>query len=262
MEATVAVIVRVTPGVHWHLLADDVVAGRGHALHRPDARVFISVDSWADDVFETLARAMIGDLARPLYTVVADDDREHLGRWARLGFVDNRRENEYAVPTAPATTGLGAAAPPPGVALVGADRVDPARLHRLDERLRQDVPGYAGWSSSADEFRRATLESPWFDPATSLVAVAQDGEHLGLVRILGARRHPRLGLVGVLPGHRRRGIARALLAGAFGALDARGVGEVTAEADERDPAAGTLLRGIGARRTGGAVELVHRGTDF
>ncbi len=91
MEHRLAVVSRVTPGVHWHALEDDLVVGRGHALHRPDGKVFLSVDSWRDDIFVALAEAMIADLGGPVHTVVAADDREHLGRWSMLGFTDNRR---------------------------------------------------------------------------------------------------------------------------------------------------------------------------
>jgi ribosomal protein S18 acetylase RimI-like enzyme len=257
MDSTTALIVRVTPGVHWHALADDVVVGRGHALHRADGRAFISIDTWADDVFVALAEAITQDLAFPVYTVVAEDDREHLGRWSMLGFRDNRREDEYAIPTAPEFTGLKDAVLPVGFSLVGADRVDEDRLRQLDQTLRQDVPGYTGWVNQPEEFHQLTFENRWFDPATYLIAVYQS-EYVGLVRILGLPRQPRLGLVGVLPEYRRRGLARALLAAALRPLHERGVSTVSAEADESNLASRALLRGIGAVRTGGAIELVRR----
>lgn len=257
MDSTTALIVRVTPGVHWHALEDDIVVGRGHALHRADGRAFISIDTWVDDVFIAIAEAMTQDLPAPVYTVVADDDREHLGRWSMLGFRDNRREDEYAIPTAPEATGLGTALLPAGFTLVGADRVDEGRLRGLDQTLRQDVPGYAGWINDPEEFHRLTFENRFFDPATYLVAV-HESEYVGLVRILGLPRQPRLGLIGVLPEYRRRGLARAMLAAALRPLHERGVTTVSAEADESNPASRVLLKGVGAIRTGGAIELVRR----
>jgi GNAT superfamily N-acetyltransferase len=257
MESTTALIVRVAPGVHWHALEDDVVVGRGHALHRADGRAFISIDTWADDVFVAIAGAMTEDLPSPVYTVVAEDDREHLGRWSMLGFRDNRREDEYAIPTAPEVTGLASAVLPTGIQLLGADRVDEDRLRALDQTLRQDVPGYVGWINRPAQFHQMTFENRWFDPTTYLVAV-HEGEYVGLVRILGLRRQPRLGLIGVLPAFRRRGLARALLAAALRPLHERGIATVSAEADESDPASRALFREIGAVRTGGAIELVRR----
>ena len=260
-ETTGIVVVRVTEGVHWHALEDDVVVGRGHALHRPDGRVFVSVDTWRDDVFEVVARAMAADLGGPVFTIVDEDDREHLGRWSGLGFRDNRREDEFLVSTDPAATGLADAAPPPGYALVTADAADEDRLRDLDQRLRRDVPGSAGWVSTREQFRSETYDPRWFDPATYLVALdtsAPGDGYAGLVRIWRGRRVPRLGLVGVLPEHRRRGLARGLLAAAFRPLHERGLGQVSAEVDQSNTAAQALLRGLGATRTGGAIELVRR----
>jgi ribosomal protein S18 acetylase RimI-like enzyme len=226
-------------------------------LHRADGRAFISIDTWADDVFVALAEAMTQDLASPVFTVVADDDREHLGRWSLLGFRDNRREDEYAIPTAPEATGLAASVLPVGFTLLSADRVDEDRLRCLDQELRQDVPGYAGWVNQPEEFHRMTFESRFFDPAINLVAV-HESEYVALIRTYGLPRQPRVGLIGVLPAFRRRGLARALLAGAFHPLHERGVTSVSAEADQSDPAARNLLKGVGAVRTGGAIELVWR----
>jgi GNAT superfamily N-acetyltransferase len=285
MEAIDAVIVRVSPGVHWHALEDDVVVGRGHALHRPDGRVFLSVDTWRDDVFVALAEAMAQDLPAPLYTVVDDDDREHLGRWSDVGFRDDRREDVYAVPTSPEATGLGDVRLPAGYRLVTADEADPDRLGELVERLRPEVPGSQGWATSPlpvpGEPPPTGLEHRRFQPLVYLIAVHQDqapdqvqgrvrgegrdqaeveaggGEYAGLARIHRAPM-PRLGLVGVLPAHRRRGVARSLLAAALGSVHDRGVPRVSAEVDETNPAARALFARLGAERIGGAIELVRR----
>jgi RimJ/RimL family protein N-acetyltransferase len=257
-DTTGIAVVRVTDGVHWHALEDDVVVGKGYALHRPDGRVLVSADTWRDDVFQVVAETMVRDLGRPVFTMVDEDDREHLGRWSALGFRDNRREDEFVLPTDPAATGLADAGTPPGYALVTADAVAEDRLRHLDERLRDDVPGTAGWVSTPEDFRSQTYDSRWFDPATYLVAVHEDdGEYAGLARVWRGRRVPRLGLVGVVPRHRRRGLARALLAAAFRPLHERGVAQVAAEADSTNTASQTLLRSIGATRTGGAIELVR-----
>jgi ribosomal protein S18 acetylase RimI-like enzyme len=103
----------------------------------------------------------------------------------------------------------------------------------------------------------AVPDSPAADTAVPGTAVP-DAEYVALVRIWAMRRHAKLALVGVLPEYRRRGLARGLLAAAFRPVHERGVTGVTAEADESDPAARALLRGIGAQRTGGAIELIRR----
>lgn len=70
----------------------------------------------------------------------------------------------------------------------------------------------------------------------------------------------RLGLIGVLPAFRRRGLAVALLTHVFGVLAARGQAEVTCEVDETNTASNALFAGLGARRVGGAVELMRPAT--
>jgi hypothetical protein len=214
VAATVPVIVRVTPGVHWHALDDDEVAGRAYALHRPDRRVFVSIDTWRDDVFAALAGALIADLRRDLYTRVDEADAAELTRWASFGFHVHRREDDYLLPTAPEATGLGAAAFPPGFSAVSADAADEDPLRTLDEVLRGDVAGSDGWVNDPQQFHDQTFDPRYFDPATYLVATDGAGRYAGLVRVWSAPRRARLGLIGVVPAYRRRGLARALLAAA------------------------------------------------
>jgi RimJ/RimL family protein N-acetyltransferase len=262
VPASAPTVVRVTPGVHWHALDDDEVAGRAYGLHRPDRRVFVSVDSWREDAFHALVDAVIGDLRRDLYTMVDEADAAELARWSAVGFEPHRREDNYVIPTAPELTGLDRAAVPPGFATITADAADEDRLRALDELLRADVPGCDGWVNDPDQFHGNTFDPRHFDPATYLVAVHHVGDgsdrYAGLVRVWNIPRHPRLGLVGVARPYRRRGLARALLAAVFAQLHARGATEVLAEADVANAASTALLAGIGARRTGGAVELIRR----
>ncbi len=245
-----AQVVRVAPGVHWHALEDDVVVGRGHALHRPDARVLVSADAWRDDIFRLLIGAMATDLPGPLFTVVDHDDREMLGRFADLGFSDHRREDDYVMPASDVS---GSATLPSGFAVQTADRVDEDRLRELDQALRRELPGSAGWISSPDGFRRAVFDERSFDPATFLVAT--HGEHYaGMVRITKGRR-PRLALAGVLPPYRRRGLGRALMVLAFKAAAERGSREVFTDVDQTNVAGQALVASMHARRIGGSVEL-------
>lgn len=69
---------------------------------------------------------------------------------------------------------------------------------------------------------------------------------------------PRLGLVAVLAQYRRRGLARALLAPPLAVLHHRGKHDVFAEVDHTNVASVSLISGLGAERTGGAIELVRR----
>jgi ribosomal protein S18 acetylase RimI-like enzyme len=274
-------IVRVVPGRAWHALDDDVVVGRAHLLRRPDGRAFAAADAWREEVTAALFDAVIADVPGPLFSTADENDADQLALLARAGFAEVRREDELVVPVAPELAALpGPAAMPIPVAagpatvarpmigsgpmiaagpmIVSADEKELERLARLDEQLRRDVPGTEGWVNEPAEFRDYTFGAPQFDPELYLVAVAGD-DYAGLVRIWPAARVPRLGLIGVLRWHRRRGLATALLRTAFGALARRGIEQVTAEVDTSNHASAALLAGFGARRTGGTIELRRRG---
>jgi len=145
------------------------------------------------------------------------------------------------------------------MSLVSADAVDENGLRMLDEALRQDVPGTDGWINDPREFREYTFDERRFDPATYLVAVDDISRAFaGLARVWNHPRQPRLGLVGVTSGYRRRGLAKMLLAAVFAPLRDRGISEVAAEADAASTASNALLSRISARRIGGSTELVRR----
>jgi ribosomal protein S18 acetylase RimI-like enzyme len=132
------------------------------------------------------------------------------------------------------------------------------RLRELDDQLKQDVPGADGWRWDRQGFRAETYDAPDFDPATYLVAVEQaTGRYAGLARVWNRPSGPRLGLVGVARPYRRRGLARSLLAQAFAVLHRRGEPEVVAEVDVTNTASNSLLTSLGARRTGGSLELIR-----
>jgi ribosomal protein S18 acetylase RimI-like enzyme len=147
---------------------------------------------------------------------------------------------------------------PAGLGVLSAADADITRLRRLDDALRQDVPGCAGWRWDAGQFRAETF-GPFFDPATYLVAFDRaSGEYAGLVRIWRNRAGPRLGLIATLARYRRRGVARALLGQTFAVLAARGDTSVVGEVDDTNVASLALLTRLGARRYGGNVELIRR----
>ncbi|MGW7661672.1 GNAT family N-acetyltransferase [Streptomyces sp. NPDC054756] len=247
-------VTRVAYG-QWHALEDDLVVGRGHLQHRPDGRLFISVDAWHDAAFARLAEAMTGALPAPLHTVVDEADTELTAAWRRAGFTVARREVEYAVPTDPEVTGLGAVVPPQGVTLVPAGRADEGMLREVDRAVRAEVEATVGWRSMPAEVVPRAEGDTIVDP--SLYAVAATPErHLGLIRVVRVKR-PRIGLLAVRAGERRRGVGRALLAHALGVLHRAGISEAWTEVDASNAAASALFRGAGARPVGSALELVR-----
>ena len=241
-------ISRVAPG-QWHVLENDLVAGRGEVTRRPDGRMFVSIDAWHCAAFERLASAMLTALPRPLHTVVDEADLELTARWQRAGFTTRRREWEYAVPT----HGFDQALPPPGVTIKAFGRAVEAPLRALDGAIRDEVAAGPGWHDMPAE----VLVRPTLDPSKYAVA-ATHGRYVGLVRLAMVTRMPRIGLIAVRADHQRRGIARALLAHTLGALHHIGKETATAEVTESNVAATALFEGIGARRTGSSLELVLR----
>ncbi len=246
------VITRVAPGL-WHALDDDRVAGRGEASTRPDGRTFLSVDAWHRSVFDQLAAAMPADLPGPLHTIVDEADTELLAGWQRAGFTTRRREWEYVVPT-----DTGPVLPPPGVTILprGSASADP--LRELDRVVRAEVEASVGWPEMPAEVLPHPPGDTVVDPALYAVA-AEGGEYVGLVRVVQVTRLPRIGLIAVRADHQRRGIARALLAEALGALRDAGIPTASAEVNEANPAATALFEGLGARRASSNLELVRHG---
>ncbi|GAB3860450.1 GNAT family N-acetyltransferase [Dactylosporangium cerinum] len=229
----------------WHALDDDLVVGRGDASPRPDGRLFLSVDAWHDDVFAHLAEAMLAALPRPLHTVVDEADLDLRTRWVQAGLTTRRREWEYVMPS-----GGDGAAPPPGLTLlpVGTAELDP--LRHLDRTIRAEIEATIGW----DRMPAAVLSRP-LDPTHYAVAT-ELGAYVGLARLALLPRHTKIGLIAVRSDHRRRGIARALLAEILAATQARGAGTVSADVHEANTAAIALFEAAGARRAGSNLELV------
>jgi GNAT superfamily N-acetyltransferase len=251
-----AVVITRVADRQWHALDDDMVVGRGHAVHRPDGRLFVSVDAWHEATFDRLAEAMLAALPAPLYTVVDEADVELTACWRRAGFSTRRREWEYVVPTDPLVTGLGEVLPPPGVNIVPAGQADEGLLRAVDRAIRDEVEATTGWQSMPAEVLPRPKGVTIVNPAMYAVAAAPD-RYLGLIRVTPVTRQPRIGLVAVRAGEQRRGIARALLAHALGKLHRSGFTAAWAEVQESNHAASALFEGIGARPASSNLELVR-----
>jgi ribosomal protein S18 acetylase RimI-like enzyme len=259
MSSGVVQVRRLSPDLAWGACARDEGIGVVNALVRPDERCFVFFDSCRAEAYEPLLVAVAQDLGRDFHVTVDEADDKSRALLAQLGFVVNRRESEYLIPTDPQVTGLRGVGAPRGFVLVGADQVAEDRLRVLDDTLRQDVPGTDGWRWDEAGFREETFESPSFDPTTYLIAIEQtSGDYAGLVRVWNNPVAPRLGLIAVVPRYHRRGLAKALLARAFGLLHERAKTEVSAEVDDTNVASTSLLIALGARRTGGSIELIKR----
>jgi ribosomal protein S18 acetylase RimI-like enzyme len=267
MARTVRVVIVVSadgPG-RWTAARGDQPAGRLRVLVRPDDRTCLYPRDVTDDAYAPLIDTVLRVYQEDLYIEVDEAAAHARGVLALRGFLAHRREHHYLVPTQltgrVASFGRGEQ-PPAGFTFISAADCDVDRLRELDDALRQDVPGAAGWRNDPVQFASQTFEDPEFDPATYLVAVVQrTGGYAGLVRVWRRPYGPRLGLIGVLPAYRRRGLAVALLGRVFSVLAGRGQTHVSCEVDETNVASNALITGLGARRVGGTVELVRPATE-
>lgn len=241
----------------WQALDGDTVAGEVGVWHRPDSRLQLFFDTWRGDAYLPLTEAVARDLGQDLYTTLDDAEFDAFDACVNAGFTVHRRESHYKIPTDPVKTGLATAALPPDISVISAEDADIDRLRLLDDDLRQDVPGSEGWRWEPQDFKDETF-GRGFDPETYLIAVALDGDYIGIARVWHNRNLPRLGLMAVKAPYRRRGITRALLRQAFQVVHERGGPAVTAEADDENLASVTLLTSLGGRRIGGTVELIRR----
>lgn len=249
---------RAAPGLVWRALDGGQVVGSIRAHLRPDGRWHVGFESCRDDAREPLLNAVAVNTSSDLYLTVSEKDPEALARFTEAGFRIGRRESFYRIPTDPAVTGLTQTEPPEGTIIISAARADEEELRLLDDALRQDVPGTDGWKWDPGDFAVETYDSGGFNPDTYLIAAdVASGDYIGLARVWDNPGAPRLGLVGVVRGYRRRGVATALLARAFRVLHENGKPEAGAEADDTDKAAVTLLTSLGARRTVGILELIR-----
>lgn len=232
--------------------------GSVRVVRRPDGRVFLP---WRGaDGLSDVERSVPALDGVDVFTVIPAADAAEKAVTA-LGFGEHRREHVVRLATDSVTTGLPRRGVVPGVRVVRADRVAERRLRLLDDLLRQHVPGTDGWQWEAADFRDETYDPVCFDP--TLYRVAFDvaaGDYVGLARVWKAPGTPRVGLVAVLPSHRCRGVARALLGRVLAAAHDQGIVQVEATIDDTNTASTALFAAAGGRRVGTSIEYVRPAT--
>ena len=223
---------------------------------RPDGRVVVWPSGrWTPDQARLAANHARSE-AITVITHVAAGRTDESRVLTEVGFTVARRELTVEVNLDEALARMGAARLPTGVTAASAADAHMERLRLLDDALRDDIPGTAGWQSTPEEFADS-FRDPAFDPRTYLVAVdARDGEYVGLVRVWMNPTRPRIGMFGVLPAYRRRGITLALLARCLRVARDTGNHTATSEFDETNEASGGVFDRLGWRLIGSKTELM------
>jgi ribosomal protein S18 acetylase RimI-like enzyme len=237
---------------HWLAWDDGRVVGVLHPWRSPDGRHRLYFGKCRPDAYSPLAATIDGEC----FTQIDAAATGALAALRAVGFADHRLEHEYEIPVTRVDAPV-----PAGLRVITADQTELEPLMLLDCAIRADIPGAEGWQPDPKWFREETYDSPFFDPLTYRVALDGD-RYVGLARIWLSTPVPsdptplqRLGCVGVLSGYRQRGLARAMIAAAFGPLLERGIAAVGAEVDATNTASNALMKGLGGRVTGGTVEL-------
>ena len=239
----------------WRALSGGEEIGSASTWVRPDGRCMLSGAKCEPEGRAPLLDA-INARHSDLCVSANEKDAEAIALYRELGFTTFAREQTYLISVPDAVRALASAGVPPEVTVLSPDTADLDRLRLLDDALRDDVPGTAGWRWSDAAFRDETF-GPQYDPALYAVAARGD-EYIGIVRAWNRLPRPRLGLIGVVRQHRRRGLASGLLAQVVEVLHARGVGEITAEVDVTNVASNALVTSLGAKVIGSHVDLVRR----
>jgi ribosomal protein S18 acetylase RimI-like enzyme len=231
----------------------------------PDGRCRLYFNGCQADAYGPLSAAIDGQC----YAYVPLSDEAAQAALREAGFAGSRVEHNYRVPVRSIDAPV-----PPGIRFCTVDEAAAEQVMLLDCAIRQDIPGSDGWQPDMEFFRQQTYDEPR-DPSAYLIAA--DGAayvgaahvgaaayvgaaYVGLVRVWlpereGAAR--RLGCIGVLPGYRKRGLARALVGAVFAVLTAQGVAEVTCEIDDANTASKALFTSLGAVAEGGTIELMR-----
>ena len=227
---------------------------------RPDARCRLCVQFTNPDALAPLLVELRKAVDDELIVEVDAADSAAVEACERAGFVLKRRGIEYSLDPVRAAAVLGHRRYPNGVRRLPWDEVDIDRLRRLDDVLRQDVPGTDGWQWHLGDFVEE-CSGPHFDPDLYAVACDASGRYTGLCRVWSRDGRPaRLGMIGVIADWRRRGLGHALLADIMRACaDCRR--SITLEIDEANGASTALFRSLGAVPFATGLEMTSARPD-
>jgi ribosomal protein S18 acetylase RimI-like enzyme len=226
------------------LIASAIVTPRAaitsvHPDH-DEERLRVELLAWAEHRMTELGRQPLRVAVPAAYTPAVDFLRRAGYRLERFYAQMVREFARTGPPEAPE--------PVPGYRLRPIDRTrDVAALHALDDRAFRDRPDYQ--PESLETYDRRHIAFSHFEPGWSLLAETADGRPAA--SLVGWRpldhAHGYVAVLAVDPEHRRRGLARALLLSAFGAIHAAGLPTAELHVASDNPRALDLYLGVGMR---------------
>lgn len=219
----------------WIAVEDDVVIGALVTWLRPDNRMFLMFRVTDPRVYGPLTDAAGVALGRSVTTMCDDAETEHLAALQDAGFRIEMSGDRFAIPFDVLLPRLDRAWVPKRYVIRSVADVDEDRAFRLDNKVRNLVPGTDGWYGDREWFGKE-LRSDEFDPTAYLIAIEEATEtYAGLLRVWRNPDGPRLGLVAVLPEHRVRPLAGALLKRGLNAASTWGFDNLVTETSPDNP---------------------------
>ena len=241
----------------WYVMDEERVVAAAVPWLRPDDRMFLAFRVEDVRAYGLLADVINQALNRPVSTMCEDAEAEHLKALMEAGFRIETTADRFVVSFMPALALLDRAWVPRGYAIRSVSDVDERRAFELDNEIRNLVPGTDGWVGDREWFGEE-LRSPEFDPSAYLIAVEEATDaYVGLLRIWRNPTGPRLGLIGILPEHRRRPMAAALLKQGLSAASTWGHDTFATETSPSNPHTYPRLVRMGFNRVGRFHQLTH-----
>ena len=246
------------PVQRWIAFEAGTALGAATAWLRPDNRMFLTFKAVDDRAIQPLVNAADLDLRRPLFTIADRSEPDRLDALLESGFSIEVEGERFRIPFSEVTRLVARAWVPSEYRIVSVKHVLTEAGFSLDNEIRDLVPGSDGWTGNRDWFCEE-LQSPEFEPDAYLVAqVIETGALVGLLRIWRNSDGPRLGLIGVLPGHRRQPVAAALLRQGLAAASTWGYDSFVTETSPSNANTYPRMVRLHSERLGGFAQLVRR----
>lgn len=243
----------------WYVVEGGLATAAATARLRPDDRLFLVFRGNGVDAYGPLTEHVVGALGRSAFTTCEDAESDRLRSLFDGGFQIEMTNDRFVVPFDVVLRRLDRAWLPNGYAIRSVADVDEDRAFRLDNAVRNLVPGSEGWAGNRQWFAEE-LRSPEFDPTTYLVAIEESTDsYAGLLRIWRNADGPRLGLLAVLPEHRVRSLAAALLKQGLIAAAEWGFDAFATETSPQNPDTYPGLMRMGIEPIGRFHQLRHPG---